>query len=642
MSEVLTWSRSRTSPPDTYVEFIEGARRYAESKGVAWDIPYDEYGDPEAEADWDLRLLTDSHEKHAVNLGSFAIDEPIRAAALAAGWNPASLPAGKVLDAEARTFIKALVAYRCKEARVPRNTRHLARIYKVFFSVIGKAPWELDTEDLDRYAELGHREVKVFDAMKGVARVINVHLLSLACPVTPAERRPKQWQQLQTSLDGRENPERLPDKEALYELARIVFRENPVTHQDLVRFCAIRVILLTGLRLNEVLMLPVDCLRWDDHVDVVTGLSADQVGGVARTLRLRYFAGKQEGGAPDLLVEEHQWVPTRFQEIVAAAIEQAQAATVGLRRVLAAHHKAATVHQDSDLRRFKTSAGRTLTTADLLFLQPVDERPSPGVVPTGTAVTTLNQNAMYLAMGLTQSKWSSSFFARYREAAGGKQHSVRPHALRHLLNTELFRLGVPDTVITQQFGRQTVVQSYEYDHRTLSERLDFIRLPDSAKDLVKPGSSQELVAKMVVGGLVPTSHIAKSFTAIQAASGDLAAFRYLVANSDGFHVTPYGFCLNSFSMNPCARHLKCFDRCKHFTASGLPEHKITLENLRSQLVQMRGAATAKPAKTVGRRNQIAHADALLAGVEAALLAQPNTPVFGGNTDHSGTEKDVLS
>jgi hypothetical protein len=57
---------------------------------------------------------------------------------------------------------------------------------------------------------------------------------------------------------------------------------------------------------------------------------------------------------------------------------------------------------------------------------------------------------------------------------------------------------------------------------------------------------------------------------------------------------------------------------------------------------MRHAAAAKPVRTVGRKNQIAHADALLVGVEAALEAQPNTPVFGGDVDHSVPIKDVLT
>jgi hypothetical protein len=132
------------------------------------------------------------------------------------------------------------------------------------------------------------------------------------------------------------------------------------------------------------------------------------------------------------------------------------------------------------------------------------------------------------------------------------------------------------------------------------------------------------------------------FLSIQASSGDEAAFQYLVSSSDGFHVTPYGYCLNSFSISPCPKHLKCFHGCKHFAASGKPEHRVTLESLKDQLKQMRTAAAAKPLRTVGRKNQIEHADALIAGVQAALLAQPNTPVFGGDADYSKPKKDVLS
>ena len=95
---------------------------------------------------------------------------------------------------------------------------------------------------------------------------------------------------------------------------------------------------------------------------------------------------------------------------------------------------------------------------------------------------------------------------------------------------------------------------------------------------------------MVVSGMALQSHLGQSFKRIQHESGDEAAFIYLAANADGFHVTPYGFCTNSFSVNPCTRHLKCFDQCKHFTASGVAEHRVTFEDLRSKLVAMRDAA----------------------------------------------------
>ncbi|MDI4635251.1 hypothetical protein J7U46_19465 [Pelomonas sp. V22] len=569
------------------------------------------------------------------------MDDKVRGLALQAGWASASLPQGPFLAPEVQDFIKAVVAHKCLAARSPRATRNYALVFKTFFATTSKVPWHLNSEDIARWQGLLNPSAAALKAVRSLVRVINENLLSEACPLS-APGPGATFIDLRKSLVERDSAHKLPKRDALYELARIVFRERPETHNHLIRFSAIRVLTLTGLRLNEVLWLPADCLRWESHLDVVTGKPADQIGGVGQTLRLRHFALKQEEGRPDLLVEEHMLVPTRFQQALATAVHLALQATAELRAVLAAQHEGIGASPNSDLRRFSTSAGAKLTTADLLYLQPVRGRDVPYPVPHDLAVTTLGQNAIYMALGLVADKAAYSFFSRYGREPDHKDFSVKPHSLRHLMNTELFRHGAPDTVITQQFGRQTVAQSYEYDHRSLAEKLAFVSLPGETKGFLTPGSPQELVAKMVVGGLVPTSHIARSFKAIQAKEGDLAAFRYLAANSDGFHVTPYGYCVNSFSMNPCARHLKCFDRCKHFTASGLPEHRETLESLRAKLVEMRNAAAAKPVKTVGRRNQIAHAESLLSGVAAALDASPNSPVFEVGVDHSIVFKDVLS
>jgi len=116
------------------------------------------------------------------------------------------------------------------------------------------------------------------------------------------------------------------------------------------------------------------------------------------------------------------------------------------------------------------------------------------------------------------------------------------------MNTEMFRKNVPDTIITHQFGRRTVAQSYEYDHRNLAEKLSFVKLPPAASKVLPAGSAKELVGKMVVSGMALQSHLGQSFKRIQHESGDEAAFIYLAANADGFHVTPYGFCTNTLDV----------------------------------------------------------------------------------------------
>ncbi|WP_169926834.1 hypothetical protein [Massilia putida] len=209
------------------------------------------------------------------------------------------------------------------------------------------------------------------------------------------------------------------------------------------------------------------------------------------------------------------------------------------------------------------------------------------------------------------------------------------------MNTELFRQGVPDTIITQHFGRESVTQSYVYDHRSLGERLKDVDIPDKAANLFQPGTPQETVAKMVLSDLFGGSSIAMTFKKIQRESGDEAAFLYLSQNSDGFHSTPYGFCITSFAVNPCVKHLKCFDNCRHFLPSGMKEHRISLESLRADLKVMRDTAAAKPIKSIGRKNQIAHAEQLIIGIDLALAAQPSKPLFESGTDHSTPIEDLF-
>lgn len=64
-----------------------------------------------------------------------------------------------------------------------------------------------------------------------------------------------------------------------------------------------------------------------------------------------------------------------------------------------------------------------------------------------------------------------SLFSRYGETEAERASTLNTHALRHLQNGELFRLGISDAAITKRFGRRSVAQSHVYDHRSLAEEL---------------------------------------------------------------------------------------------------------------------------------------------------------------------------
>lgn len=627
--------RAAAPKPTGYVSFVEDARAFVESKGLSWSIKVDKHGSVTDERTWDMRKLTGSHARHAALLNAFSVAPEIQAAAVARGWSPATLPAAGALPAHARECIKAVVAVRCKEKRLDRSTRNFALVLRKFFSTTRNVPWEINSEDVERYLELEGRNTNIIDLVAVFTRIVNENLLSLHCPLV-IERAEDVSPKLLKALTDRGGNEKLPERRPLYELIRIIFQEDPRGHQDRIRFAVLRLITFTGLRVMEVMMLPADCLRIETHLDVVTGRPAGEIGGVTTSVDLRYFAEKHEEFAPDLLVEEVQPVPERFQAAVIEAVQMAREATDRLRFVLRTQHSDPARYSGSDLRRFRTTTGREVTTADLLFLVLCGgRRELPDAIPPDAKVAPAAVGSLYQWLGKT-------ILRRYSKDAEATRMVVRPHGLRHLMNTEFFRLNIPDTVITQHFGRQTVAQSYQYDHRSLAEKLRFVELPTAGKQAIEAGSPQELVARMVVAGLAPESHIAKSFKSIQASDGDEAAFRYLAANADGFHVTPYGFCTNSFSLNPCARHLKCFHRCKHYAPSGLTEHRVKLETLVFQLQAMRDSAASKPANALGRRNQIAHAESLLQGVKAALASPAGAPVFPEGADHSARGKDLFS
>lgn len=617
--------------PASYRRFIEQGRARVLEKGLSWEIPHNEIGNIKSDDSWDLRTFTSNNERNATRLTSFAIDDKVRQRASQAGWPKALLPSGLVLGEAIQDFLKSLILHRVAEGILPRSIRHEFSLLRSFFSSTNKFPWQLNSEDLNRYLDLVPKNAKVSASIASLASIINSNLLSPHVPLIYRDEKEVRTF-LGTMLSERKGGGKLPDVDALHELVRIVFQEKPIGHQYKIRFGIARLLTLTGLRLNEIILLPADCLQWEHHIDIVTGKPAGEVGGISRSLRLKYFGEKRRKKDSKVLVEDFQWIPARFEELVASTVSEILEATRPLRDSLKS--------RASIERIFKTASGELLTLSDFLFLVIHNGRSElPDVIPETVTIETAAQSS-FLAF-LSTDKGKGTIFTKYSTLPNKSGLFIKSHSLRHLMNTELFRQGVPDTVVTQHFGRQSVAQSYVYDHRSLAERLKDVEIPEKAAKLIVPGTPQETVAKMVLSDLFGGSAIAMAFRKIQSESGDEAAFMYLAQNSDGFHATPYGFCITSFAVNPCVRHLKCFDNCRHYLPSGMKEHRISLESLRANLRVMRDTAAAKPLTSTGRKNQVAHAERLISGIDLALAAQPNVPLFKEGVDHSAPAKDLF-
>ena len=135
--------------------------------------------------------------------------------------------------------------------------------------------------------------------------------------------------------------------------------------------------------------------------------------------------------------------------------------------------------------------------------------------------------------------------------------------------------------------------------------------------------------------------IVDEFRRIQREQGDGVAFDYLDAETDGLHVTPYGFCLNSFTVDPCPKHLECFNGCRHLTRSMVTEEQRSLERLRDRMARTVATIEATPAaqRGIGWRNQLAHGRARLANIEIVLTTMPGEMPFPDGPDLHRSAQD---
>lgn len=113
----------------------------------------------------------------------------------------------------------------------------------------------------------------------------------------------------------------------------------------------------------------------------------------------------------------------------------------------------------------------------------------------------------------------------------------------------------------------------------------------------------------------------------------MRAFEFLAAEADGFHATPYGHCINSFTVDPCPKHLQCFDGCNHLVATDIDRHRHNLEQTRAAMAKAIQEIKGRP-PAIGRDNQLRHAEAMVASIDKVLATAGGKRPFPDGTDRS--------
>lgn len=285
---------------------------------------------------------------------------------------------------------------------------------------------------------------------------------------------------------------------------------------------------------------------------------------------------------------------------------------------------------------YRLADGKLLYPYDLLFLAPkrslMEER-NGGICDVGLYFGVGRLDPVDLGRHLGEYSYGApGIFARYGQTEADRGLRLNTHSLRHLQHTELFRLGIADTIIAKRFSPAGGVrQRYAYDHRTLAEELDAMEVPAGADAELSPAAKSTL--KLFSTGRV-RGPIVEEFQRIQRDEGDEAALEFLKNEADGFHVTPYGFCLTNFTVDACPKHLECFNGCRHLALSPEAEHRRNLELLRDRLQRTLAEIQAASADGSGRENQLRHAKIRLANLERALSCLPGVRPFADGRDLS--------
>ncbi|WP_312607896.1 hypothetical protein [Agrobacterium pusense] len=341
-----------------FERFIADARELAERKNVSWTLALDPMGDVVEGHQWELGRMAGSRQP----LPAFSRTAPdqktldlMNAVRANRGLAPISrkAPAEPWIDLMKAVVIDQIFV---KVNRAGQAQRHLLMLRIVAAESDPTPPWLLEPSAVRRAynAALGigtsgksaldlSTTIKVYFDRMGLAEAPALERHCIAYDDVAGEERVRSRKAYQNDrhssnailerLSDRRSPEKLPDKRSYFVLVDIVFSMEPHNVSDWIRFSAIKLMIVTGLRAEEVLGAPVGCLSWRDFVDG-DGKPSGAGGGVSREAFFRYFGLKKETESDQgsaALYETSQNVPMLFQKIFEDTVEDVRRVTAPAR-----------------------------------------------------------------------------------------------------------------------------------------------------------------------------------------------------------------------------------------------------------------------------------------------------------------------
>ena len=439
-----------------------------------------------------------------------------------------------------------------------------------------------------------------------------------------------------TIAGQQERRDRLPTEAALLGLADI-YRELATEPRDRLRIAAVAILVVTGLRIGELVTMPADC-------------EVEEVRGGKPRYGLRYFREKSRGGARMFAV---RWLTATGAELARPAIAEIRSLTDTARgraqelertphRVpIPGYHWAARMsaaevskavgllclpsriprHSDGRGTFYRASeVEKYLLSLLVARLWTVDKRDGTFQMFSETLLVTFRhffhpyhadspllvepvviQDISDFLSGRGEIR---SVFERFdiREPDGSFCR-VTSHQFRHWLNYIADKGGLPVDLQTRWLGRENPRDTEAYRHATVDERLAWVK--EGIRNGQLSGTKTD------------------AFFELPRSKRDV----FLEAEIQAVHVTAFGLCLHDFTVTPCPYHLNCVRGCPDY----LRTKGSSTE--RDHLVQIQLATERALAGAMGRGDVaqawVNHYEQTLVGIRSALAVDEDSALPDG-------------
>jgi hypothetical protein len=186
--------------------------------------------------------------------------------------------------------------------------------------------------------------------------------------------------------------------------------------------------------------------------------------------------------------------------------------------------------------------------------------------------------------------------------------SVTSHQFRHWLNDMADKGGLPIDVQTRWMGRKNPRDTGAYLHSTVEERLSWVRSGIRSGEIVGPMANVYFV--------LPESE----------------RDAFLEGQIQSVHITPMGICIHDFAIEPCPYHLNCVRGCSEYLRTkGNQKERLNLIQVQKRTEQALHIAQQQVLDGNNETTQawVHNYEETLEGVKAALAVDDDSSTEDG-------------